>query len=151
MSKNKQASEDQHDLDTAVGLLASLILSPEGEKTIVSALRAKNPVASLAQFLARGIHTVQSHSMETDIPLNPAIWLSDQGVIDELMSDIAEIAADNGIPFKIAEILPALKQKIVEYGSRIDEQEKQNPRQPQQPTPAPQQQQGLAVPVQGGN
>ena len=139
------------DVDTAVGLMASLILSPEGEQAIVSALRAKNPVASLAQFLARGIHTVQSHSMETDIPLNPAVWLSDQGVIDELMPDIAEIAADNGIPFKIADVLPALKQKIAEYGARLAEQNQQNPQQPQQQTPAPQQQQGLAVPVQGGN
>lgn len=115
------------DIDTATGLLASSILDKEGEQAIIAALKARNPIASLAQFFTQAIDSIQNMSMDTEIPLDPSIWLTDMGPVDEVMKDVAEIAADNNIPFRIADVLPALKDKIVEYLSRMkDDFDRQN-------------------------
>lgn len=149
MSENedfqKASESDEADIETATGLLASSILNPKGEKAVISALSAKNPVSSLAQFLVQGIDAIQTRSMSTDISLNPAIWLAHGGPVDEIMKDIAEIAADNKIPFKIADVLPPLRDKIVEYLSQM-KQEYDAGDGGQQPI---QQRQNLAMP-QGG-
>jgi len=56
---------------------------------------------------------IQRRSMGTETPLDPRIWLAGGGVVDELMAEIAEIASDNGVPFRIAEILPPTKEALV--------------------------------------
>lgn len=113
------------DIKTAHGMLGSMLLEPEGEQAVVKALSSSNPPKMLAMFLIQGIEMIQKHSMETDTPLDPRIWLAEGGVVDELMAEIAEIAADNGVPFRIAEMLPAIKQSIVplmqERGNQLKE------------------------------
>lgn len=146
MEMQEASPSDEADIETATGLLATAILNPKGEQALVSALTAKNPIASLAQFLVQAIDAIQTRSMSTEIPLNPAIWLAHGGPIDEAMKDIAEIAADNKIPFKIAQTLPPLRDKIVEYLTKMKDEYDAGGQQPQQPAPQP----GLAAPRQGG-
>lgn len=101
------------DIETGRGMLGSLILAPEGEQAVVKALSSSNPPKMLAMFLVQGIEMIQRRSMQTDTPLDARIWLSGGGVVDEIMVDIAEIAADNNIPFPIAQMLPAIKESLV--------------------------------------
>ena len=101
------------EIKTAHGILGSMVLAPEGEQTVVKALSSSNPPKMLAMFLIQGIEMIQRRSMGTGTPLDPRIWLAGGGVVDELMAEIAEIASDNGVPFRIAEILPPTKEALV--------------------------------------
>ena len=137
------------DITTARGLLGSLILSPEAEQAVLKALSSSNPPKMLAMFLAQGIEMIQKRSMGTDTPLDPTIWLANGGVLDEVMVDIAEIAADNQVPFKIAQMLPAIKEAIVPVLGQRGEQLKQEGEQPPaqgQPPQAPMGPSNLAAP-----
>lgn len=113
------------DINTARGILGSLILAPEGESQVVKALSSSNPPKMLAMFLMQGIEMIQRRSMDTETPLDPRIWLAGGGVIDEIMVDIAEISADNSIPFKIGDTLPLLKQELAKIMQQRGEQLKQ--------------------------
>lgn len=127
MDKQKETNDIDADIDTATGLLASAVLDQDGEREVIAALTARNPISSLAQFFTQAIDSIQNMSMSTEIPLDPSIWLSTGGPIDEIMKDVAEIAADNNIPFRIKDVLPPLKDKIVEYLSRMkDDFDRQN-------------------------
>ena len=123
--QNELDDSANEDIKTAHGMLGSMIFEPEGEQAVVKALSSSNPPKMLAMFLIQGIEMIQKHSMETDTPLDPRIWLVEGGVVDELMAEIAEIAADNGVPFRIVEMLPAIKQSIVplmqERGNQLKE------------------------------
>jgi hypothetical protein len=135
----------EQDIKTAHGMLGSMILEPEGEQAVVKALSSSNPPKMLAMFLVQGIEMVQRRSMGTDTPLDPRIWLANGGVVDELMAEVAEVASDNGVPFRIAEVLPATKQALVpllqERGSQLkgefEGQQQQQPSSPQANMAAP--------------
>ncbi len=100
------------DIGTASGMLGSLILQPEGQQAVVKALQSSNPPKMVAMFLAQGIEMIQRRSMETETPLDPRIWLADGGVVDEIMPDLAEVADGNGVPIRIGDMLPPLKQEL---------------------------------------
>jgi hypothetical protein len=86
--QNELDDSANEDIKTAHGMLGSMIFEPEGEQAVVKALSSSNPPKMLAMFLIQGIEMIQKHSMETDTPLDPRIWLAEGGVVDELMAEL---------------------------------------------------------------
>jgi len=121
-----QPSEaDEMDKKIAVGLSAVQMLSPEGSQVIAKNLASKNPAKQIAIFLGQLIEQVMEASQGTEIPMSPAVWMSEGGVIDELGEILATIAEKSGIQVDIAALIPAIKQELMVLSEAANKQMQQ--------------------------
>ncbi len=121
-----QPSEsDEMDKKIAVGLTAVQMLSPEGSQVIAKALASSNPAKQIALFLGQLIEQVMEMASGTEIPMSPVVWMSDDGVIDELDDVFEAIAEKTGAQVDIDALIPAIKQELMVLSEAASQQMQQ--------------------------
>lgn len=103
---------DEMDIDIAAGLSAKMMSNEQAIKAITSAFNGSNPTKMLAVFFAQLIEKIQVKSMEMELVINPAVWLAQGGVLDELDDELSDIAEMAGVPYDDG-VMPAIKQELI--------------------------------------
>lgn len=83
--------EENTDVQIAEAVGMKIMNTPEGRQTLEGAVgEGGDPVAKLGMFFYQLIDNLQNKFDQTDMPLSPRIWLSNNGVVDSWMEDLAE-------------------------------------------------------------
>jgi hypothetical protein len=89
--------EQAADLKIASSILTTAFLSEEGEQALVTAIDSPEPAKAVAVMISQLIEMAQTESGQTNTPLDPTVWLMEEGAIDEASDDIEKVAEANGI------------------------------------------------------
>ena len=122
------SEEDNADIDRAAAAMVEIITAPEAEQPLAKILNGSNPVKMLAMFLAQAIEKIQVESQKRDVPINPKIWLSTGGALDDISDELADVAEIVGAKFDPDEMMDEVKQAVTEIlRKRGDELRAQTP------------------------
>lgn len=142
--RQQMTEDDELDVDIAAGIGAQMMSNEKAMAILSKAFAAPSPTKMLAVFLAQLIEKIQTKSMDTDVVLNPIIWLAQGGVIDELADELSDIAERSGAEYT-PELAEQVKAELVNVLKARSQQEKERAGQGQpQPQQLPPSKRGLA-------
>lgn len=139
---NQLSDEENLDVEIGTGLVMKFLKKPEAQKIVADAMDGQgDPSAKLGVFLSQMIDKVQTKMEQTPVPLSPRIWLSVNGVIDQVMNNIGASEPDlvAGVKDEIMNLLKLQSQSIKPEGGDIRDSRNANTEQmpPQEGPPMP--------------
>ena len=87
--------EENLDVQIGTSIVNKMLQNPEAQSVIQEALNGQgDPAAQLGLFLSQMIDKIQTKMDKTPTPLSPRIWLSQGGVIDNVIAEISPELVD---------------------------------------------------------
>lgn len=90
--------DEQADLKIASSILTQNILGRETSGAFMTAISSPEPAKAVATIIAQIMEMTITDSMQTDTPMSPLVWLSEDGAIDESEEDFEMLAQAAGVP-----------------------------------------------------
>lgn len=116
-----QPSDFDLDVQIAAGIGAKLISNAKAVEALSKAFSGQNATKMVAMFMAQLVERVQDKFDNSDTPLDPSIWFSDGGVLDELGDELSDIAQAVGVQFT-KQTMDEIKQEVISIGKQRAEQ-----------------------------
>ncbi len=127
------SEQDEQDIDIVVAAALEMLEGetdgPPIEEVLGKLLSSSAPEKQLAMFLTQMIEAVQTTPEIVELGVNPAIWMAEGGVLDELTDDLSDIVGQD-----ITDIVQAAKPIILQNVGKRAEQFAQEG-QPQEAAP----------------